>query len=104
MGRKEGRRRRGRGLRAALESIADAEYGLDIELAVGLETLAQAPDMYVQRTGAHARIVRPHGGKKVLAGNQFAGMADETGEQIELLARQFQAHTIQIDSLGLEVH
>ena len=87
------------------EAEADAAHGLEVVRVLGrlAELAAQPADVDVERLGGAEPVLVPHAVHQLLAGDDAAGVADELGEQVELLARERELLAVERGAAGGEV-
>jgi hypothetical protein len=86
-----------------LEAVPDAEDGLDVLIRIPAQLLAQAPNVYVERTRPNFGSIAPHPHEQRLAGYDFPCVLNQQGQQIVLLTGQSNALGIQYGKLLIEI-
>src|ERR1035437_3314418 len=86
-----------------LETVPNAEDGLDVPVGIAAQFLSQPADMNIQRAGADFSPIAPDLHQQSFPGDDLAGMPDEQRKQGILLARQAHALGVQYGGLLIEV-
>ena len=86
-----------------LETIPDAEDGLDVLVGIHTQFLAQPANVNIQRSGTNFGAVAPHTHQQCLSRDDLPGMLDEQRQQIVLLTGQGHTFAVQGGQLLVEV-